>query len=58
MNYMVKKSFIDLKDGRHEYKAGEAYPRAVYKPTKARVKELLSDKNKQHTPLIEEVTEE
>lgn len=49
--------FYDLQD-EHYYHAGDTYPRAGYEPDEKRVQELLSDKNRQRRPLIEEVKEE
>lgn len=58
MGYVVKTMFFDLQDGNHRYQVGEGYPREGYKPSKARIEELASDKNKQGVPLIAEVKEE
>lgn len=55
--YRVKKAFFDLKDEKCYYSVGDVYPRKGYTPTDSRIKELLSAKNAQKEPLIEEVKE-
>lgn len=45
----------DEEDNNHIYKKGEPYPREGSKPTKKRIKELSSDKNKIGKILIEAV---
>lgn len=50
--------FTDLQDGGHKYEVGDVYPREGLKPTKARIEELKSKKNKRGVALIEEVKEE
>lgn len=52
MTYEVIRYFVDLLDDNHEYREGDTYPRAGYKPTESRCKELSGYANKQHTPLI------
>ena len=55
MKYVVIKHFIDLQDNNHSYVTGEEYPRAGFKPTKKRIRELTSPENRQGFPLIEAV---
>lgn len=52
MMYKVIKYFEDLKDNRYAYNVGDVFPRKGLKVSKARFNELLSNKNKQGTPLI------
>jgi len=58
--YTVIKRFCDLQDKeKHVYAVGDEFPRSGLKPTKERIAELASDKNKIGVPLIEAVgTEE
>ena len=55
--YIVIENFLDLKDNKHLYRVGDEYPRDGYKPTKKRLEELLSYKNRLGKPLIAEVEE-
>lgn len=56
--YKVIHSFKDLKDNEHVYKEDkDLYPREGLKPTKKRIEELESDKNKIGKPLIKKITE-
>ena len=55
--YEVIKRFADLQDGRYVINVGDVYPREGVKPTKKRISELASDKNKLKTPLIVEIEE-
>lgn len=55
--YIVIENFLDLKDNKHLYRVGDEYPRGGYKPTKKRLEELLSYKNRLGKPLIAEVEE-
>lgn len=48
----------DQKDNDHIYKKGEPYPREGLTPTKARIKELSSKKNKIGEVLIKKVEEQ
>ena len=50
--------FTDLQDNGHKYMPGDTYPRHGLKPTKDRINELLTDKNRRHKPMIEEVEEQ
>lgn len=56
--YKAIRYFEDLKDDSHVYRTGDVYPRDGYKPTKARITELSTDKNRRNKPLIQEVEEE
>ena len=53
--YKVIKDFTDLQDGNVVYLAGDKYPREGAEPSKERIAELSSDKNKIGVPLIEKV---
>jgi hypothetical protein len=56
--YKAITHFTDLQDNNHKYQAGDIFPRDGYNPSKSRVAELLSNKNKQGKPVITEVVEE
>lgn len=53
--YKVIKKFTDLKDNGYIYEVGDEYPRENLVVDKKRIGQLLGDKNRQKTPLIEEV---
>lgn len=53
--YKVIKKFTDLKDNGYTYEVGDEYPRENLVVDKNRIGQLLGDKNRQKTPLIEEV---
>lgn len=53
--YKVVKKFTDLKDNGYTYEVGDEYPRENLVVDKNRIGQLLGDKNRQKTPLIEEV---
>lgn len=55
---VVYSRFKDLKDNNHIYKKGDVYPREGLVPTKERIKELSSKKNKIGEVLIKKVNEE
>ena len=55
--YKVIKHFVDLQDNNHKYNVGDTYPRKGLNVLQSRINELASDKNKQKTPLIEEIPE-
>ena len=55
--YKVIKYFVDLQDNNHKYDVGDTYPRKGLNVLQSRINELASDKNKQKTPLIEEIPE-
>ena len=57
MMYKVLVDFADMQDGNYIYRAGATYPRLGLKPSKARIDELLTAKNRRKTPMIEEVKE-
>lgn len=52
---VVYKAFKDFEDNDHLYQKGDRYPREGLTPTKARIKELSSKKNKIGEVLIEAV---
>lgn len=56
--YKVVNNFRDLKNDNHIYLVGDEYPVAGYKPTKARIEELSTEKNKFGKVFIKEVKEE
>ena len=56
--YKAITHFTDLKDRGHKYQAGDIFPRDGYNPSKARIAELLSDKNKRGESVIIEIVEE
>ena len=53
--YEVVHSFKDLQDNDYIYKIGDVYTREGNEPTKKRIKELTSDKNKIGKILIEKI---
>lgn len=53
--YKVIKHFVDLQDNNHKYDVGDTYPRKGLNVLQSRINELASNKNKQKTPLIEEI---
>ena len=55
--YKVIKHFVDLQDNNYKYDVGDTYPRKGLNVLQSRINELASDKNKQKTPLIEEIPE-
>ena len=55
--YKVIAYFEDLKDGGKPYNVGDIYPKGDIIPTKERLAELSSDKNRRHIPLIKKVEE-
>ena len=55
--YKVIKHFVDLQDNNHKYDVGDTYPRKGLSVLQSRINELASHKNKQKTPLIEEIPE-
>lgn len=52
---VIYKAFKDLEDDNYLYKKGDTYPREGLKPTKKRINELSSKKNKIGEVLIEAV---
>lgn len=55
---VVYAKFKDLQDNNYIYKKGDVYPREGLEPTKERIKELSSKKNKIGEVLIKKVNEE
>lgn len=55
--YRVIKAFVDLQDNNYKYDVGDTYPRKGLNVLQSRINELASHKNKQKTPLIEEIPE-
>lgn len=56
--YKALTTFTDLQDNNYKYQAGDTFPRKGLKVSDARIKELLSDKNRRNKPVIEEIVEE
>lgn len=56
--YRVIKFFTDLQDNNHAYKVGDVFPHDGMKVSEMRLKELSTDANRRHMPLIEKVEEE
>lgn len=57
MAYKVIKYFTDLQDDNFVYEVGDDFPRKGLVVLPSRIKELASDKNRRHCPLIEEIPE-
>lgn len=57
MKYEVIHYFTDLQDFGHPYNAGDSFPRNGLKVSDGRLKELSSNNNKQHKPLIKAIEE-
>ena len=59
--YRVIKAFVDLQDNNYAYDpknpARNTYPRKGLSVLPSRIKELAGSKNRQKTPLIEEIPE-
>jgi hypothetical protein len=51
-------TFTDLQDNNYKYQAGDIFPREGLEVSDERLTELLSDKNRRHKPVIEEIVEE
>ena len=58
MAYKVIENFADLKDGNHNYKVGDEYPRKGAILDKKRAELLASKRTKRGRPVIAEVVEE
>lgn len=56
--YRVIKFFTDLQDNNHAYKVGDIFPHDGMKVSEIRLKELSTDANRRHMPLIEKVEDE
>lgn len=54
---VIYEKFKDLEDNDYIYKQGDIYPREGLEPTKKRIKELASNKNKIGEILIQKVEE-
>lgn len=55
---VIYEKFKDLKDNNYIYKKGDIYPREGLTPTKKRINELTSEKNKIGEVLIQKIEEE
>lgn len=55
--YKVLEHFTDLQDNRFEYNPGDEFPREGLKVSDERIKELSTDQNKRHRPVIEIIKE-
>ena len=55
--YKALTDFTDLQDKNYKYRAGDIFPRKGMKVSKERFEELLSDQNRRHKPVIEEIEE-
>lgn len=53
--YRVIKFFTDLQDNNHAYKVGDVFPHDGMKVSEIRLRELSTDANRRHMPLIEKV---
>ena len=56
--YVAIKRFVDLTDGDHIYNAGDVYTRDGFEPSRKRIVELATSKNKLETPLIAYIEDE
>lgn len=56
--YKALTTFTDLQDNNYRYQAGDTFPRKGLKVSDERIAELLSDNNRRHKPVIEEIPEE
>lgn len=56
--YRVKVSFQDLEDNRHQYHAGDAFPRQGLEVSEARIHALLTGENRRRVKIIEEVSDD
>ena len=56
--YEVIHDFKDLEDNNYVYLKGDIYPREGLEPTKKRIKELSTDKNKIGKVLIQKIEQE
>lgn len=56
--YRVIKFFTDLQDNNHAYKVGDVFPHDGMKVSEIRLRELSTDANRRHMPLIEKVEDE
>ena len=58
MRYVVIENFADKTDGFRAYQPGAEFPRKGLDVSESRIKELSTDANALHKPLIKEVAEE
>lgn len=56
--YRVVRFFRDLQDNNHAYHVGEQFPHNGMKVSEDRLKELSTDANRRHVPLIEKAEDE
>ena len=56
--YKALTAFTDLQDNNYRYQAGDIFPRRGIKVSDERIAELLSDNNRRHKPVIEEIVKE
>lgn len=56
--YRVKVSFQDLEDNRHQYHAGDTFPRPGLEVSEARLHSLLTGENRRKLKIIEEVSDD
>ena len=56
--YLVVVSFTDLQDNDFQYRVGDVYPHPNYNPTKERIEELSTNKNRRGIPMIKAVKSE
>lgn len=56
--YEVVRAFRDSKNDDHYYGVGDTYPVSGYKPTKARIEELVKGTNKNGKVYIKKVEED
>ena len=56
--YVAIKRFSDLTDDDHIYDTGDVYPRDGFEPSRERIIELATSKNKLETPLITYIGDE
>lgn len=56
--YKALITFTDLQDNNYRYQAGDIFPRKGIKVSNERIAELLSDNNRRHKPVIEEIVKE
>lgn len=56
--FEVVRAFRDAKNNDHYYAVGDTYPVSGYKPTKARIEELVKGTNKNGKVYLKEVKEQ
>lgn len=55
--FEVVRAFRDYKNNDHYYAVGDTYPVPGYKPTKARIKELVEGTNKNGKVYLREIAD-